>query len=808
MFGGFLLNVMTIGNVESGHRIAFNAVYDPERPIRTAVPIKGLILAVLVLCMAVGLQSQTRVVSGTVRDSVTGDPLVAATIRVLGSTRGTISNAQGDYRLSLSEGEYVLVFSYVGYKTDSVRIRLESDSLQDVKLEPSPVQLAEVVVTGEDPAMAIMRKVIEHKKRWIERLKSYQLEAFTRQTLRRDTSIAVITESYSTCYWQQGDTLREVIRQKRQTENVKGTQNFAGVGGILNFYDDEIGLSGFKFVGPTSPNAFDYYDFKLERTRRRTGSDIYDIKMMPKTRLVPLFRGTISIAEGSFAVAGISVSPNEAFAIPFVSELRLSYAQQFSLFEKEYWMPVDIRINGFFQIGLTGLKLPGIGIESISSIYDCKVNPIIPDSIFRRSARVVLKQAERYDSTFWAQRDVLPLTDEEKIAYHRLDSTQTLEKQFQPSGPLVTLTDMFAESEVSPNLKFNRVEGLFLGVSSTLDSLTDKLKTHAEVGYGFSDNKGKTRLGVEVFLDDHRTYSVGVEAYNDIAHFLSGNEYTDGENIFPTRLYKIDYFDYYYTKGVNLAFTSKPLEELSVSFGFRNEDQTNAFRRTNYSLFARDRTFESNPTIDVGTLREIWLKTLYGQGPLSIPIIPRDYVQVDIEHSTPGLGSSYDFTHINLQGEYHIATYLRSLFLPPSLMVKFSSGTAFGTLPTQRYYYFDSPLIGYAPSGVLRGAKIKEFSGDTYFLMTVEHNFRSVPFLWLNIPFLYKNSIELLLYANIAQSWNNSDIATSSIHPTGGVYTEIGCGISRILGLLRLDFTYRLTRPERWIFTMGVAMLL
>lgn len=767
-----------------------------------------VIVIVLIVVVTVGLYGQIHSISGSISDSSTGDRLVAATIRVPGSARGTISNGQGDYRLSLPDGDYTLVFSYVGYKTDSAHVSLRRNLRQDVKLEPSPVQLAEVLVTGEDPAMAIMRKVIENKKRWIEKLKSYQLEAFTRQILRRDTAIALITESYSTCYWQQGDTLREVIRQKRQTENVKGTQNFASVGGILNFYDDEIRLSGFKFVGPTSPNAFDDYDYKLERTRRRTGSDIYDIKMIPKSRLVPLFRGTISIAEGSYAVAGISVSPNEAFVIPFVTELKLSYAQQFSLFDNEYWMPVDIRINGFFQIGLTGLKLPGIGFESISSIYDCKVNPVIPDSIFNKPRRVVLKEAERYDSTYWAQREVLPLTEEEKVAYRRLDSTQTLEKQFQPSGPLVTLTELFAESPVAPQLRFNRVEGLFVGVSSTLDSLTNRLKTHAEAGYGFSDKKGKGRLGLELFMDDHRDYSVTFEAYQDIAHFLNGNAYDDGENLFPTLLYKIDYFDYYYVKGMNLSFSDKPAEDLSIGLGYRNEDQTTALRRTNYSLFSRDRTFETNPLIKEGTLREVWLKTRYGQEPLPIPIIPRNFVQLEIDYSTPAIRSSFDYTQIAFEGEYHIATYLRSLFLPPSLMVKFSAGTALGTLPPQRYYYFDSPLTGYAPSGVLRGTKMKEFSGDTYLLLTVEHNFRNVPFLWLNIPFLYKNSIELITYANIAQSWKYSNSAPSSIHPTTGMYTELGCGINRILGLLRFDITYRLTRPQSWVFTTGVAMLL
>jgi hypothetical protein len=782
-------------------------MYLTEQTMKHAFDRSHLFLICCLLVLASDIRGQTSTVSGTIRDSQTGTALIAATIRVAGSARGTISNAQGDYRLALPDGEYTLLFSYVGYRTDTVHIQLLGNLKKDVNLEPSPVQLAEVVVTGEDPALAIMRKVIENKKKWAEKLKSYQLEAFTRQIIRRDTAIAVISESYSTCYWQRGDTLREVIRQKRQTENISGTQNFAGVGGILNFYDDEIRLAGFRFVGPTAPSAFDYYDFKLERTKRRTGSDIYDIRMLPKTRLIPLFHGTISIAEGSYAVAGISVTPNEAFVIPFVSELRLSYAQQYSIFENEYWMPVDIRINGFFQVGITGLKLPGIGIEAISSIYDCKINPAIPDSIFKKPRRVVQKEADQYDSTFWRQRDVLPLTQEEKTAYQKLDSTQTLEKQFQPSGPLVTMANLMEAAPVSPQVRFNRVEGLFLGVSSHLDSATNRLKTNASAGYAFSDKRAKGNLGAEIFMDRQRDYSFRLEVYQEVNHFPDGGAHDNLSNLFSTLLYKIDYFDYYYTKGFDLSFAANLTRGISVELGYRNEDQTTATKRTNYSLFARDRTYDSNPPIEEGVLREIWLTTRYGQEPAPIPIIPRNYVQVDINHTTPEIRSSFDYTKVSLQGEYHFATFLRSLFLPPSLMIKLSSGMSLGALPPQRYYHFDAPLLGYAPSGILRGARMHEFSGDTYFIATFEHNFRSVPFLWLDIPFLYKNSIELLIFANVAQSWKYASSAPSNIHPTNGLYRELGCGISRIFGLFRIDYTYRLSSPQRSIVTMGVAML-
>lgn len=767
-----------------------------------------LLVIVLLLGTWSDLFGEAYTVSGSIRDSATGEPLVAATIRVLGSTKGTISNTQGNYRLTLAEGEYTLVFSFVGYKTDSVFVHLHTNTMHDVRLEPSPIQLAEVVVTGEDPAIAIMRRVIENKKKWAEKLTSYQLEAFTRQTILRDTAIAVITESYSTCYWQRGDTLREVIRQKRQTENIKGTQNFASVGGILNFYEDEIRLAGFTFVGPTSPRTFDYYDFKLERMRRRTGANIYDIKLIPKTRLVPLFRGTISIAEGSYAVAGISVSPNEAFVIPFVSELTLSYAQQFSLFEDEYWMPVDIRINGFFRVGLTGLTLPGIGIESISSIYDCKVNPTIPDSIFRKPRRIVLKEAEKFDSTFWAEHDVLPLTSEEKTAYVRLDSSQTLEKQFQPSGPLVTVGDLLGASPISPRLRFNRVEGLYVGVSLALDSVTNKIAMTAEAGYGFADKHTKERLGLDLFIDQKRSYSIGAEVYRDVNHFLDGKVHNDLENLFSTLLYKIDYFDYYFVKGFSLSFSAKPITHLTSGVGYRNEDQSSAVRSTNYSFFSRDRVYEANPSIAEGTMRAIWFKVHYGEEALPVPVISKNYVEAEADRSSPQFASSFNYTQIVVRGKYHIATYLRSLFLPPTLSIGFSSGTSFGTLPPQRYFYLDSPLLGYAPSGILRGARIREFSGDTYFILTLEHNFRSTPFLWMNVPFLYRNSIEFLVYGTVARSWKYANSAPIGIHPTDGLYTEAGCSISRILGVFRIDYTYRIAAPQRSVLTLGIATLL
>jgi hypothetical protein len=109
--------------------------------------------------------------------------------------------------------------------------------------------------------------------------------------------------------------------------------------------------------------------------------------------------------------------------------------------------------------------------------------------------------------------------------------------------------------------------------------------------------------------------------------------------------------------------------------------------------------------------------------------------------------------------------------------------------------------------GILKGTSLKEFAGDGYVVVTLEHNFRSIPFLMLDIPFLYRNSIELILFSSVARSWNPSTILPYG-RTTEGWYAEAGISLSRIIGLFRIDVTRRLTDSDAWFVTLGVARIL
>ena len=88
---------------------------------------------------------QQRTVSGQVTDSG-GEPLTGVTVVVKGTTRGTITDADGAYTLTNVPTDGVLVFSFVGMKT--VEVEAGTQTSIDVTLEEETIGLEEVVAIG------------------------------------------------------------------------------------------------------------------------------------------------------------------------------------------------------------------------------------------------------------------------------------------------------------------------------------------------------------------------------------------------------------------------------------------------------------------------------------------------------------------------------------------------------------------------------------------------------------------------------------------------------------------------------------
>lgn len=84
-------------------------------------------------------------ISGKVTDE-NGEPLPGASVVVKGSGVGTVTDAEGLYKLNVPDNATTLVFSFVGYLTEETDIN--GRTIIDVNLSPDISQLSEVVVIG------------------------------------------------------------------------------------------------------------------------------------------------------------------------------------------------------------------------------------------------------------------------------------------------------------------------------------------------------------------------------------------------------------------------------------------------------------------------------------------------------------------------------------------------------------------------------------------------------------------------------------------------------------------------------------
>ena len=107
---------------------------------------KRLATVFLLMCL-IGIQNVLAqgelLVKGSVTDKNTHEPLIGVTVKVKGSTRGTVTDLDGNYQISAS-ADAVLEFSYVGYLQEDHK----ATRRLDVKLLPDTKALDEVVVVG------------------------------------------------------------------------------------------------------------------------------------------------------------------------------------------------------------------------------------------------------------------------------------------------------------------------------------------------------------------------------------------------------------------------------------------------------------------------------------------------------------------------------------------------------------------------------------------------------------------------------------------------------------------------------------
>jgi hypothetical protein len=86
------------------------------------------------------------ILNGVIRDKTTGELLPYASVFLDDKSQGIYSNEKGFYAFKLKRGTYKVMFSYCGYDLDSLNFFIKRDSSINISLNPSTINLEEIIV--------------------------------------------------------------------------------------------------------------------------------------------------------------------------------------------------------------------------------------------------------------------------------------------------------------------------------------------------------------------------------------------------------------------------------------------------------------------------------------------------------------------------------------------------------------------------------------------------------------------------------------------------------------------------------------
>lgn len=112
------------------------------------VPIRILLFCFLFASNLLCAQEKFTI-SGYVRDSLSRETLIGATVQAKEQSKGVGSNQYGYYALTLPKGEYVIVTSFVGYFPIEKKINLQSDLVIDFPLLSKSSLSQEIVISSK-----------------------------------------------------------------------------------------------------------------------------------------------------------------------------------------------------------------------------------------------------------------------------------------------------------------------------------------------------------------------------------------------------------------------------------------------------------------------------------------------------------------------------------------------------------------------------------------------------------------------------------------------------------------------------------
>ena len=519
-------------------------------------------------------------------------PLPYVNIHKMSSSVGVATNLDGFYSLNLPVGKHVIEYRMIGYKPiiDTIYVREGKKTRKNYTLEEEIVELSSVEVTyGEDPAIPIIKKVIEQREKHLNEYQKYTNQNFTKsifkftghtlgdrilgiklsleQRIEIDSMIKTnymkndgffYTSEAETKLYKDKSKQKEVMVSSRVSGDPKQfsfnfSQNFT-----LNFYENLINLSFTNkfFISPVASYALSDYRYFLIGTFQDNNHTINKIKVIPKNLASNCFYGHIYIIDSIWRLHAIDLNIAKENNLMFIDSINIK--QSFNNIEDDIWKPTSNIQRAFANIEIIGMNIfATLDFNSISQNFDFK--PEFDKDLFSKELITINKDANLKDSSYWKTNSPLPSTDMERTFYTYEDSVymvnsnpDTIRKRdnimnkFSFSSFLMGYTykntlEKYSHSiNLLSSLAFNTVQGWNMNLNYKYKK---EINDHNSLlfsmipQYGFSDKTWRLGSAINWDYNKERLASLNIKFGINEANNISGYMVSPFLNMFYSELF-------------------------------------------------------------------------------------------------------------------------------------------------------------------------------------------------------------------------------------------------------------------------------
>lgn len=369
--------------------------------------------------------SQTKTITGVIKDLTTLLPVESVSISVDNSNLGTISNEEGKFRITLPDTKNAVNFSHLYYKLENYTVKQNENEIE-IFLTPKSFILEEVVINHR-PGRELLFDALSASKAKLE--KSIVLNTYYREFVNVDGKYTSFSEGLIDYYVKRKSGASDIqVKQSRvfdlKDENASEREKAIQSMNLNDVRETVTDAYNFKIVSLLLKSS--YYNFGVEIKNEENGNSIEIISIEPKEGLEQpmLYEGSVTYDAKTKLILDINLRFSEAhkkynkLINILIAKIKINdYVRKtsFKLDADKYVLIYgQIKINAYIKFG----KKINNTFESLYDVTTLNFKEgefkLDKDKKYRDSS--LFKNGNKYTEEFWKNNNIILLNEaEEKI---------------------------------------------------------------------------------------------------------------------------------------------------------------------------------------------------------------------------------------------------------------------------------------------------------------------------------------------------------------------------------------------------------